>query len=241
MLAGFGAAGCHQGFTVLSRVRQDTVALVACNVVDASPLVEAGVGGTFVDVGLAVWSGEAHATGADVSAGHVLAGASIHTWVGFTLIVVDVAVFTAPARITQAFITVDLVLTVAVDAGVAEALVDLGKAGGIMVTLWTHTGEAVDAIDTGAAVVAGVDGALVDVDVTHGTRVSWFTCALVAIDLVDAGPVVTGITLAVVNVDFTVDSRGAFGAAADVGVLSVLTGAAIPARLAQTLIDVGLT
>ena len=63
---------------------------------------------------------------------------------------------------------VDLVLTVSVDAGVTEALVDLGEAGGVMVTLGTHAGEAVDAVDAGAAVVAGVDGALVDVDVTHG-------------------------------------------------------------------------
>lgn len=34
---------------------------------------------------------------------------------------------------------------------------------------------------------------------------------------------------------------GSLGAAADVGVLSVLTGASVPARLAQTLVDVGLT
>lgn len=55
-----------------------------------------------------------------------------------------------------------------VDAGIAEALVDLREAGGIMVTFWTHTGEAVDAIDTGATIVAGVDGTLVNVNVTHG-------------------------------------------------------------------------
>lgn len=55
-----------------------------------------------------------------------------------------------------------------VDAGVAEALVDLGEAGGVVVTLRAHAGEAVDAVDTGAAIVAGVDGALVDVDVAHG-------------------------------------------------------------------------
>lgn len=241
MFAGFGAAGCHQGFTVLSSVWQDTVALVACDVVNARPLIEAGVGGTFIDVGLTVWPSEAHATGANVSAGHVLAGASIHTWVGFTLIVVDVAVFTTPARVTQAFIAVDLVLAVTVDTGIAEALVDLREAGGIMVSFWTHAGEAVDAVDTGAAIVAGVDGALVDVNVTHGTSVSGLTGTLVAIDLVDAGAIVTGIALAVINVDFTVDSRGAFRAAADVGILSVLARAAVPARLAQTLVDVGLT
>lgn len=57
----------------------------------------------------------------------------------------------------------------AVDAGIAEALVDLGEAGGVMVTFWTHAGEAVDAVDTGAAVVTGVDRTLVDVEVTHGT------------------------------------------------------------------------
>lgn len=38
------------------------------------------------------------------------------------------------------------------------------------------------------------------------TRVAGFAGALVAIDLVDAGPVVAGIALAVVNVDFAVDS-----------------------------------
>lgn len=57
----------------------------------------------------------------------------------------------------------------AVNTGVAKALVDLGEAGVVMVTLRTRAGEAVNAIDTGAAVVAGVDGALVDVNVTHST------------------------------------------------------------------------
>lgn len=56
-----------------------------------------------------------------------------------------------------------------VDARIAEALVDLGEAGGVMVAIWTHAGEAVDAVDTGATIVAGVDGALINVDVTHGT------------------------------------------------------------------------
>lgn len=39
-----------------TRVRQDAVALVPCDIIDAGPLVEAGVGGTFIDVGLAVRS-----------------------------------------------------------------------------------------------------------------------------------------------------------------------------------------
>lgn len=64
---------------------------------------------------------------------------------------------------------VDLVLAVAVDAGVAQTLVDLGEAGGVVVAVRTHAGEAVDAVDAGAAVVARVDGALVDADVAHGS------------------------------------------------------------------------
>lgn len=36
-------------------------------------------------------------------------------------------------------------------------------------------------------------------------------------------------------------TRGAFRAAANVGILAVLTGATVSAGLAQTLIDVGLT
>lgn len=103
-----------------------------------------------------------------------------------------------------------------VDAGVAEALVDLREAGGVVVTFWTRAGEAVDAVDAGAAIVAGVDGTLVDVDVTHGAGVAGLTGTLVAVDLVDAGAIVTGVALAVINVDFTVDSCGAFRAAADV-------------------------
>lgn len=63
---------------------------------------------------------------------------------------------------------VDLVLAVTVDAGVAEALVDLREAGGVVVAVRTQAEEAVDAVHASAAVVAGVDGALVDVDVTHG-------------------------------------------------------------------------
>ena len=56
----------------------------------------------------------------------------------------------------------------AVDTGVAQALVDLGEAGGVVVTVGARAGEAVDAVLAGAAVVAGVGGTLVHVDVAHG-------------------------------------------------------------------------
>lgn len=38
------------------------------------------------------------------------------------------------------------------------------------------------------------------------TGVAWFTGALVAVNFVDTRPVVTGVALTVVNVDFTVHS-----------------------------------
>lgn len=37
-------------------VREDTVALVPCNIINAGPLVQAWVGGTFIDIGLAIWA-----------------------------------------------------------------------------------------------------------------------------------------------------------------------------------------
>lgn len=53
------------------------------------------------------------------------------------------------------------------DTGVAATLVHLGQTGGVVVALWTQTGEAVDAINAGAPVVTGVDGTFINVDVTH--------------------------------------------------------------------------
>lgn len=65
------------------------------------------------------------------------------------------------------FSPVDLVLTVTVDTGIAETLVDLGEAGGILVAVWTLAGKSIDAIDTGAAVTAGVCSTLINVNVAH--------------------------------------------------------------------------
>lgn len=179
-------------------------------------MVKARVGRTFIDVSLAVWSSEASTAGANVSTDHVFAGASIHTWVGFTFIIVNVTVFTNPARVTQTFISIDFVFTVTMATGVTEALVDLGEASAVTVSFRTHTGEAVDAINAGPAIVAGVDSTLINVNVTHGTRITRLTCTLIAIDFVNACSRITGIALAVINVDFTIDSSGAFGTVANV-------------------------
>lgn len=55
----------------------------------------------------------------------------------------------------------------AVDAGVAAALVHLRQTGGVVVALRAQAGEAVDAVHARATIVARVDGAFVDVDVAH--------------------------------------------------------------------------
>lgn len=167
VFTGSGAAGRQQGLTVITSVGQQTVALITGHVVDAGALVQAGVGGTLVDVSLAVRSSEARPAGAVVPAGHVLAGPPVHARVGLTLVVVDVTVGPAPARVTGTFVAVDEVLAVSMDAGVAATLVHLGQAGGVVVALRTQAGEAVGAVHTRAPVVTRVNGTLIDVDVAH--------------------------------------------------------------------------
>lgn len=195
-------------------------------------MVQTWVGGTFVDISLAIRSCKSNLAGANVSTDHVLACASIHAWVGFTFIIIDITVFANPTRVTKTFISIDFVFTVAVDAGIAEALVDLGETCGIMVSLRADTGEAIDTINTSAPIVARVDGTLINVDVTHGTGVTWLTGTFIAIDFVNTGPIVTRIAFAVVNVDFTIDSSSAFRTVASVQILPVLASPSISAWLA---------
>lgn len=232
IFTGFGAAGCQQYLTVFTSVRQQTVALVSSHIVDAGALVEAGVGGTLVDVSLAVRSSEASSACAVVSAGHVLAGSPVHARVGLTLVVIDVTVGAAPAGVAGTFVAIDEVLASAVDAGVAATLVHLRQTGGVVVAFWAQAGKAVDAVDACAAVVTGVDGTLIDVDVTHCSCVAGLACTLVAIDFVDAPPVVAGFALTVVQVNLAIETCCAFGASTNIRVLPVLASATILAGLA---------
>lgn len=102
------------------------------------------------------------------------------------------------------------------DTRITEALVDLEEACSVMVSIRTLTGEAVVAISAGATIAARVASTLINVNVTHGTSVTWLTSTLIAINSVNACPIITGIALAVVYVDFAVDSSGAFGTVANV-------------------------
>lgn len=125
IFAGSGAAGSQQDLTVITSVGQQTVALVSSHIINAGALVKARVGGTLVDVSLAVRSSEPCSACAVVSAGHVLAGSTIHAWVGLALIVIDVTVWTTPSRVTGTFVAIDEILTPAVDAGVATTFIHL--------------------------------------------------------------------------------------------------------------------
>lgn len=232
VFTGSGAAGRQQGLTVFTSVGQQTVALVSSHIVDAGALVQAGVGGTLVDVSLAVRSSESDSACAVVSAGHVLAGSPVHARVGLTLIVIDVTVWATPARVTGTFVAIDKVLASAVDAGVAATLIHLRQTGGVIVTFWAQAGEAVDAINACASVVTGVDGTLINVDVTHCSCVAGLTCTLVAVNFVDTPPVVAGFVLTVIQVYLTIETCSAFGAGTNICVLPVLTSATILAGLA---------
>lgn len=125
VLTGFRAARGQQGLTVLASVRKQTVAFVSGHIINAGSLIQAWVGGTFVDIRLAIGTAEAGATCADVATGHVLTSASIHTGVGLALVVVNVTVDSTPARVANTVISIDFVFTVSMDTGVAEAFVEL--------------------------------------------------------------------------------------------------------------------
>lgn len=62
---------------------------------------------------------------------------------------------------------IDEILTTAMDARVAAALIHLRQTGGIVVALRTQACEAVDAINTRTPIVTRVDRTVIDVDVTH--------------------------------------------------------------------------
>lgn len=55
------------------------------------------------------------------------------------------------------------------DTRITEALVDLGEACSVMVSIRTLTGEAVVAISAGTTIAARVASTLINVNVTHGT------------------------------------------------------------------------
>lgn len=195
-------------------------------------MVQTWVGGTFIDISLAVWPSKASSAGADVSTDHVLTCTSIHAWVGLTLIIVYVTVFANPTRVTKTFISIDFIFTVTVDTGITEALVDLGETCRIAISFRTHTGEPIDAINTSATIVARVYGTLINVYVAHGPGVTRLTSTLIAIDFVNTGPIVTWVAFTIINVYFTIDSGSAFGTVANVQIFPVLAGASISAWLA---------
>lgn len=89
--------------------------------------------------------------------------------------------------------------------------------------------------------MTGVDGTFINIDVTHFPCVSWFTGTLVTIYLVNAPSIIAGIALTVIYVNLAVSTCGSFWADAQVGILTVLAGTSILARLTETLINVDLT
>lgn len=212
VFAGAGGTWGQHHLTCGSCIGQRTVALVPSDIIDAGSLIQAGVGGTFVDVGLAVRATEAFSAGAYVATGHVLAGATVDTRVGLTLVVVDVTVCSTPPRGTVTLVPIEAIPASSMDAGVTVALVDLRQACGVMVALRAAASEARDAILTSTPVVAGAARTFINVDIAHASRVAWFAGTFVAIDLVQTRARVAGVTSTIIQVDFTVGSCGSLEA-----------------------------
>lgn len=184
VFAGAGGTWGQYHLTRGSCVGQRTVALVPGDIINAGPLVQAGVGGTFVDVGLAVRATEAFSAGAHVATCHVSAGATIDTRVRLTFVVVDITVCSTPPRGTVTLVPVEAIPAGPMDAGVTVALIDFRQACGVMVALRAAAGEARDAILTGTPIVAGAACTLINVDIAHASCIAWFAGTLVAINLV---------------------------------------------------------
>lgn len=208
VFAGAGGTWGQHHLTCGSCIGQRAVAFVPSDVINTGPLVQAGVGSTFVNVGLAVRATEAFSAGAYIATGHVFAGATVDTRVGLALVVVDVTVCPTPPRGTVTLVPIEAIPASSMDAGVTVALVDLGQARRVVVALGAAASEARDAIFTGAPVVAGAARTFVNVDITHAPCVAWLACTLVAIDLVQTRAGVTGVARTVIQVDLTVGSCG---------------------------------
>lgn len=172
VFAGAGGTWGQHHLTCGSCIGQRAVAFVPSDIINAGALVQAGVGSTFVNVGLAVRATEAFSAGAYVATGHVFAGATVDTRVGLTLIVVDVTVCPTPPRGTVTFVSIEAIPASSMDAGVTVALVDLRQARRVVVALGAAASEAGDAVLTGAPVVAGAARTFVNVDITHAPCVA---------------------------------------------------------------------
>lgn len=138
-------------------------AVVSAGHIPAGPSVHAWVGFTLVIVDVTVGSTPARVAGAFVAKAQkkCILGLFCGSWRAPFL------VFANSDTWCLVHSPIDEILAVAVDAGVAAALVHLRQTGGIVVALRAQASETVDAIHTRAPIVARVDGAFVDVDVAH--------------------------------------------------------------------------
>lgn len=90
------------------------------------------------------------------------------------------------------------------DAGVAQALVRLGVAAGVMRSLGAYTPEAIHIIDAGRTLATGVGGTLINVNVAPLPCESRRAHTTVPIDAVHTGSVRTRVAGTVIKINFTI-------------------------------------
>lgn len=101
-----------------------------------------------------------------VSIHQVVTGSSILAWIGKAFIFVHFTVDADPACITEALVSAEAPGTVPVDAGIAQALVHLREAAGVMGTLGAYTAKTIHIVDARCTLATGIGGTLVNVNVT---------------------------------------------------------------------------
>lgn len=122
------------------------------------------------------------------------------------------------------------------DAGIAQTLIHLGVAAGVMGPLWAKASETVHIIDTGRPLATGIGGTLIDVNVTSLSCESWGADTAVTVHSIHADTIDTGATSAVIEIDFTVNARRAGLAVALVAIHQVDAATLVQAGAAVTFI-----
>lgn len=92
------------------------------------------------------------------------------------------------------------------DAGIAQALIHLRVAAGVMGTFRAHAAETIHIIDARCALAAGIGGTLIDVNVTSLPCKSRRADTTVTTDAVHTHAMDTRVASTVIKINFTINS-----------------------------------
>lgn len=101
-----------------------------------------------------------------VSIHQIVTNSSVLAWVRKTFIFVHFTVDTNPACITDTLVSAEATSAVSMDTRIAQALIHLRIAAGVMGPLGAYTAKTVHIIDTRCTLATGIGSTLIDVNVT---------------------------------------------------------------------------